>query len=120
MSSIQDENSILRQELNKVEDYLLNARAERDELIVKYNALNDRVSIKMLVEGDLKLDDSKYTVNFIMPKTIIVTINEINGTLFFCVAVYFIFYFLRKGPPYHFIKKKLKKMVNTKKNYQKI
>ena len=44
MSSLQDENNILRQELHKVEDYLANARAERDDLIVKYNALNDRVS----------------------------------------------------------------------------
>ncbi len=42
--SIQDENNVLKQELNKVEDYLSTARAERDELIIKYNALNERVS----------------------------------------------------------------------------
>jgi hypothetical protein len=50
MSSLQDENSVLRQQLNKVEDYLANARAERDDLIVKYNALNDRVSLFSNIE----------------------------------------------------------------------
>ena len=50
MSSLQDENSVLRQQLNKVEDYLANARAERDDLIVKYNALNDRVSFIFILK----------------------------------------------------------------------
>ena len=51
--SVQDENSLLKQELNKVEDYLSVARAERDELIIKYNALNDRVSLVFCVLTDL-------------------------------------------------------------------
>ena len=41
--NIQEENQLLHQELNKVEDLLSTARAERDEIIIKYNALNDRV-----------------------------------------------------------------------------
>lgn len=45
MSTIQDDSITLKQELNKVEDYLTSARAERDDLINKYNALNDRVCI---------------------------------------------------------------------------
>ena len=43
-ASLQDENQLLQQELNKVEDLLSTARAERDEIIIRYNALNDRVS----------------------------------------------------------------------------
>lgn len=45
-ASLQDENQLLQQELNKVEDLLSTARAERDEIIIRYNALNDRVSFK--------------------------------------------------------------------------
>lgn len=43
-ASLQDENQLLQQELNKVEDLLSTARAERDEILIRYNALNDRVS----------------------------------------------------------------------------
>ncbi len=43
-SSLLDENQMLQQELNKVEDLLSTARAERDEILIKYNALSDRVS----------------------------------------------------------------------------
>jgi hypothetical protein len=57
MSSLQDENSVLRQQLNKVEDYLANARAERDDLIVKYNALNDRVSLF----SNIEISHTKYS-----------------------------------------------------------
>jgi hypothetical protein len=46
-SSLIDENQMLQQELNKVEDLLSTARAERDEIIIKYNALSDRVSLKI-------------------------------------------------------------------------
>jgi hypothetical protein len=42
-ASLQDENQLLQAELNKVEDLLSTARAERDEIIIRYNALNDRV-----------------------------------------------------------------------------
>ena len=42
-ASLEDENLMLQQELNKVEDLLSSARAERDEVIIKYNALSDRV-----------------------------------------------------------------------------
>lgn len=45
-ASLQDENQLLQQELNKVEDLLATARAERDEILIRYNALNDRVSRK--------------------------------------------------------------------------
>ena len=44
-SHLIDENQMLQQELNKVEDLLSTARAERDEIIIKYNALSDRVSL---------------------------------------------------------------------------
>ena len=44
LSSLNEENQLLQQELNKVEDLLSTARAERDEIIIKYNALNDKVS----------------------------------------------------------------------------
>jgi hypothetical protein len=47
LSIILDENNLLKQELNKVEDYLSTARTERDELILKYNALNERVSMPL-------------------------------------------------------------------------
>lgn len=43
ISRLQDENTILQQELNKVEDLLASARAERDEILIKYNALSDKV-----------------------------------------------------------------------------
>lgn len=43
VSRLQDENTILQQELNKVEDLLASARAERDEILIKYNALSDKV-----------------------------------------------------------------------------
>jgi hypothetical protein len=43
-SNLLEENQLLQQELNKVEDLLSTARAERDEIIIKYNALNDKVS----------------------------------------------------------------------------
>lgn len=43
-SRLQDENAILQQELNKVEDLLASARAERDEILIKYNALSDKVT----------------------------------------------------------------------------
>ena len=50
-ASLQDENQLLQQELNKVEDLLSTARAERDEIIIRYNALNDRVSYKPTISG---------------------------------------------------------------------
>ena len=43
-TNIKEENELLQQELNKVEDLLSQARAERDEILIKYNALSDRVS----------------------------------------------------------------------------
>lgn len=43
-SSLQEENRLLSQELNRVEDLLSASRAERDELGIKYNALSERVS----------------------------------------------------------------------------
>lgn len=46
-ASLQDENQLLQQELNKVEDLLSTARAERDEIIIRYNALNDRLENNM-------------------------------------------------------------------------
>jgi len=45
LGSLHEENQLLQQELNKVEDLLSTARAERDEIIIKYNALNDKVSL---------------------------------------------------------------------------
>jgi hypothetical protein len=39
--SLQEENKILQEELNKVEDLLATARAERDEILIRYNALSD-------------------------------------------------------------------------------
>jgi hypothetical protein len=42
--SLEEENQLLQSELNKVEDLLSTARAERDEILIRYNALNDRVS----------------------------------------------------------------------------
>lgn len=42
-SSYQEENCLLQQEINKLEDLLSNARAERDEILIRYNALSDRV-----------------------------------------------------------------------------
>jgi rootletin len=47
-TNIQEENQLLQQELNKVEDLLSQARAERDEILIKYNALSDRVSCLFL------------------------------------------------------------------------
>ncbi len=41
--SYEDENAILQQEINKLEDMLANARAERDEILIRYNALSERV-----------------------------------------------------------------------------
>lgn len=41
--SYQDENSLLQQEINKLEDLLANARADRDEILIRYNALSERV-----------------------------------------------------------------------------
>ena len=45
--SLEEENQLLQSELNKVEDLLSTARAERDEILIRYNALNDRVSWKI-------------------------------------------------------------------------
>lgn len=42
--SLQEENQLLQQELAHVEDLLAQSRAERDELAIKYNAINERVS----------------------------------------------------------------------------
>ena len=39
-----EENQTLQQELNKIEDLLSTARAERDEIVIRYNALHDSVS----------------------------------------------------------------------------
>ena len=39
--SVQEENKLLQEELNKVEDLLATARAERDEILIRYNALSD-------------------------------------------------------------------------------
>jgi len=39
--NLQEENKILQEELNKVEDLLATARAERDEILIRYNALSD-------------------------------------------------------------------------------
>ena len=44
-ASLQEENQLLQSELNTVEDLLSTARAERDEILIRYNALNDRVSL---------------------------------------------------------------------------
>lgn len=41
---LQEENQILQTELNRVEDLLAEARADRDEIRVKYNAVSGRVS----------------------------------------------------------------------------
>lgn len=43
MLSLQEENQLLQQELSCVEDLLAQSRAERDELAIKYNAVNERV-----------------------------------------------------------------------------
>lgn len=43
-SNCQEENYLLQQEINKLEDLLSNARAERDEILIRYNALSDRVT----------------------------------------------------------------------------
>ncbi len=43
-TDLADENRVLQQELNKIEDLLSAARAERDEIAIKYNALQDSVS----------------------------------------------------------------------------
>jgi hypothetical protein len=48
--SLQEENKILQEELNKVEDLLATARAERDEILIRYNALSDcKVSQKEFI-----------------------------------------------------------------------
>ena len=48
--SLQEENTILQEELNKVEDLLATARAERDEILIRYNALSDcKVSRKEFI-----------------------------------------------------------------------
>jgi hypothetical protein len=44
IATLQDENISLQHELNKVEDMLATARAERDEILIKYNALNEKVN----------------------------------------------------------------------------
>jgi hypothetical protein len=43
ISSLQEENCMLQHELNKVEDLLAAARAERDEILIKYNCMNEKV-----------------------------------------------------------------------------
>lgn len=42
-NSYEEENNLLQQEINKLEDLLANARAERDEILIRYNALSERV-----------------------------------------------------------------------------
>jgi hypothetical protein len=39
ITCLERENQILKNELNKVEDLLSTARAERDELIIKYKVI---------------------------------------------------------------------------------
>ena len=43
IANLQDENCTLHHELNKVEDLLAMARSERDEILIKYNALSEKV-----------------------------------------------------------------------------
>lgn len=45
----QEENVILQQEINKLEDLLANARAERDEILIRYTALSERVINLILI-----------------------------------------------------------------------
>ena len=49
--SVQEENKLLQEELNKVEDLLATARAERDEILIRYNALSD---CKVSLNGNVK------------------------------------------------------------------
>ena len=47
-SNLEEENRMLATELNRVEEMLSASRAERDELSIKYNALSERVSKRLL------------------------------------------------------------------------
>lgn len=41
--SLQEENRVLQGELGRLEDLLAHSRADRDELAIKYSAINERV-----------------------------------------------------------------------------
>lgn len=43
-SQLMEEKRVLLNELNRVEDMLVESRAQRDEVVIKYNALSEKVS----------------------------------------------------------------------------
>ena len=44
LSSLMEENRMMNSEMNRLEDLLSQARAERDDIGIKYQAVSDRVS----------------------------------------------------------------------------
>lgn len=58
--SLQEENQLLQQELSRVEDLLAQSRAERDELAIKYNAVNERLEQAVRLEtGELEAQEPR-------------------------------------------------------------
>lgn len=45
LSSMMEENRMMNSEMNRLEDLLSQARAERDDIGIKYQAVSDRVSV---------------------------------------------------------------------------
>lgn len=80
LGSLQEENQLLQQELNKVEDLLSTARAERDEIIIKYNALNDKVSLILVLLFKKKPIDKAYKK--------ILLLSQITDTILFLSFFY--------------------------------
>lgn len=72
IASLQDENIQLQHELNKVEDLLACARADRDEILIKYNALNEKVTIFHLKKVVLVVKEkSHYEIRRVCPLVLI-------------------------------------------------
>jgi len=44
LSSLMEENRMMNAEMNRLEDLLSQARAERDDIGIKYSAVSERVS----------------------------------------------------------------------------
>ncbi|XP_005109048.2 rootletin, partial [Aplysia californica] len=54
VTTLQEENRLLSQELNRVEDLLSASRADRDELGIKYNALSERLEHSLKNDSGLE------------------------------------------------------------------
>ena len=62
LSSLMEENRMMNSEMNRLEDLLSQARAERDDIGIKYQAVSDRVST-ILTSGH-RCSVMKYTCEY--------------------------------------------------------